>query len=253
MTVLEEYSLSITCNYEIKERRKRGGINKKILKDRHHADSFFSPGRRKAVSDNWRSRGPAATHLPFACVLASLMTDRLRLSCFTRKETEELRNSCVPGHAASMVWLASEDKAGPPPTPPGPARPHFSNGARHVGTRCSRREFKGLAQPPSCSGNAGQRKKTQRTQRQRRCGARPPTAGGGEKRHDGEAGGQRPPRGCARGSRPGPCRTAQAAGKEGAGTHLLALTLLYVGPLCPRCPCRPLGAVSLRVLSQGGQ
>lgn len=88
------------------------------------------------------------------------------------------------------VGLASEDKAGPPPTPPGPARPHFSNGARHVGTRCSRREFKGLAQPPSCSGNAGQRKKTQRTQRQRRCGARPPTAGGGEKRRNGEAGGR---------------------------------------------------------------
>lgn len=125
MTVLEQYSLSITCYYEIKERRKKGGINTKILKNRHHVDLFFSPGRRKAVSDNWRSRGPAATHLPFACVLASLMTDRLRLSCFTRKETEELRNSCVPGHAASMVWLASEDKAGPPPNPPRPGKTPF--------------------------------------------------------------------------------------------------------------------------------
>lgn len=125
MTVLEQYSLSITCYYEIKERRKKGGINTKILKNRHHVDSFFSPGRRQAVSDNWRSRGPAATHLPFACVLASLMTDRLCLSCFTRKETEELRNSCVPGHAASMVWLASEDKAGLPSNPPRPGKTPF--------------------------------------------------------------------------------------------------------------------------------
>lgn len=255
MTVLEQYSLSITCYYEIKERRKKGGINTKILKNRHHVDSFFSPGRRKAVSDNWRSRGPAATHLPFACVLASLMTDRLRLSCFTRKETEELRNSCVPGHAASMVWGWHLKTRLARPQPPQARQDPISQTAPATSAHAAPdgNSRVSLSLPVVRETQANERKRRERNGKGGAERGRPQPAEGRRDATVRRAGWQRPPRGCARGSRPGPCRTAQAAGKEGAGTHLLALTLLYVGPLCPRCPCRPLGAVSLRVLSQGGQ